>query len=213
MRNTHQPTPALEIFQCPEEAVPAGERLFGSGLSVALAAARTFPSGAHPQQAHTAHRGWAAEAQAAGAPLWPALLEVGMGKAKSQPSAAAGGAGSSQGGSTKGTDLKVSSGLDECRIQELPQARCRLTIIKSTHQVLKGLLEKQKTVEDGLSPQHRVLKAVCVMNPLWLVGNQSEPPALTHYSGLEQDSELVQHRQKFVLKILGQGYGKDLQIY
>lgn len=33
MRNNHQPTPALEIFQCTEEAVPAGERLFGSGLS------------------------------------------------------------------------------------------------------------------------------------------------------------------------------------
>lgn len=55
------------------------------GLSPALSAARPFPSGAHPQQPHSAHRGWGAEAQPGGAPLWPALLEVGTGQAKSQP--------------------------------------------------------------------------------------------------------------------------------
>lgn len=73
-------------------------------------------------------------------------------------------------------------------------------IIERTHQVLKGLLDKQKTGEDGLSPQDRVMKAVYVMNHLWLVGNLSEPPALTLYSGLQQDSELAQHQPKVHFK-------------
>lgn len=58
-------------------------------------------------------------------------------------------------------------------------------IFERTYQELKGLLDKQKTGENGLSPQDRVLKAVYVTNHLWLVGNHSEPPALTHYSGLQ----------------------------
>lgn len=50
-------------------------------------------------------------------------------------------------------------------------------IIERTHQVLKRLLDKQKTAEDGLSSKDRVLKAVYVLNHLQLVGNRSEPPA------------------------------------
>lgn len=38
------------------------------------------------------------------------------------------------------------------------------------------------------------------MNPLWLGGNHSEPSALTHYSGLQQDSELAQHRPEVSFK-------------
>lgn len=86
-------------------------------------------------------------------------------------------------------------------------------IIERMHQVLKGLVDKQKTEqtfvsfkhfspcgENGLSPQDRVLKAVYVMNHLWLVGNCSEPPVITHNSGLQQDSELVEHQPKVCSK-------------
>lgn len=59
--------------------------------------------------------------------------------------------------------------------------------VERTHQVLKGLLDKQKLGEDGLNPQDRVLEAVYVLNPLWLVGTHSDPPALTHGSGLQQE--------------------------
>lgn len=68
--------------------------------------------------------------------------------------------------------------------------------IERTHQVLKGLLDKQKLGEDGLSPQDRVLKAVYVMNPLWLVGTGSDPPALTHYSGLQQEEIMLVSLQR-----------------
>lgn len=50
-------------------------------------------------------------------------------------------------------------------------------IVERTHQVLKGLLDKQKIGEDGLSSQDRVLKAVYLMNLLRLVGTRSDPPA------------------------------------
>lgn len=73
-------------------------------------------------------------------------------------------------------------------------------VIERTHQVLKGLLDKQKTGDHGLSLQDRVLKAVYVMNHLWLVGTRSDPPALTHYSGLQQDSDLMHHRLKVCFK-------------
>lgn len=87
----------------------------------------------------------------------------------------------------------------------IPSNSTGQAITERTHQVLKGLLDKQKTGEDGLSLQDRVLKAVYVMNHLCLVGTRSNPPALTHYSGLQQDSELIQHRPKVRFKnpILG----------
>lgn len=45
--------------------------------------------------------------------------------------------------------------------------------------------------EDGLSPQHGVLKAVYVMNHLRLAGTLSDPPALTHYSGLQHEGIML----------------------
>lgn len=72
-----------------------------------------------------AHRGCGAEARAGRAPLGPALLEVakGTGKAQGPASAASGGAGSGQGGSTKLRDMKDSPGLDESGTWGWPRAR------------------------------------------------------------------------------------------
>lgn len=68
---------------------------------------------------------------------------------------------------------------------------CSYSIIERVHQVIKGLLAKQKMGEIGLSPQERNWKVLYVLNFLQLAGNADNPPMVIHSSALSNDLSTV----------------------